>query len=106
MRWTRPATGARFTWQLKTFMKTEMRTRGAVPSSSSGGGTTGPTAETRPSAGLMTRSGSIGVTRGGSRKKYTHQAVRIRPSQNNGPQSQPRNSETKARIAMKGYPSR
>jgi len=65
----RPLTGARFTWQLKTFMKIEMRVLGAGPSSSSGGGVAGPTCETRPSAGLTTMSAPSGVTRGGSRKK-------------------------------------
>ena len=65
----RPRTGARFTWQEKTFMNTEMRVISALPSPSSRGGTAGPTAEITPSAGLTTSRSSTGVTRSGSRKK-------------------------------------
>jgi len=69
MRAMRPRTGARFTWQEKTFMNTEMRRSSSLPRPSSFGGTAGPTRETLPSAGLTTSRSSSGVTRGGSRKK-------------------------------------
>ena len=39
MRSIRPATGLRFTWQLNTLMKIEMRGSGRSPSPSSAGGT-------------------------------------------------------------------
>ena len=64
-----PRTGARFTWQEKTFMKTEMRVISPEPRPSSRGGMPGPTEETMPSAGLTTSRSSVGVTRTGSRKK-------------------------------------
>ena len=63
-------------------MKTEIRVISPAPRPSSRGGTAGPTAETNPSAGLTTSRSSTGVTRSGSRKKYVHQAVSIRPIQN------------------------
>ena len=50
-------------------MKTEMRVISPPPRPSSRGGTAGPTAETTPSAGLITSRSSSGVTRTGSRKK-------------------------------------
>ena len=59
----RPVMGARFTWQSKTLMKTEMRCIGRSPRPSSGGGTKKPIDETMPSAGETTRPSRIGVTR-------------------------------------------
>jgi hypothetical protein len=66
---TRPAIGARFTWQSKTFMKTLIRVIGAGPRPSSAGGAAGPIIETTPSAGLTISPARTGVTRSGSRKK-------------------------------------
>ncbi len=78
----RPAMGARFTWQLNTFMKMETRVTGMSGSPSSRGGMAWPMAEILPSAGLMTKSSLTGVTRCGSRKNSAHQMVRPTPSQN------------------------
>ena len=58
--------------------------------------------ETRPSAGLITRSGSSGVTRIGSRKKKMHQAVRTSPIQKSGSQISPSRTDTIAKTAMNG----
>ena len=66
---TSPAAGLRFTWQLKTLMKTLTRVRGMSAIPSSAGGTAGSISETMPSAGLTTSPGRSGVTRSGSRKK-------------------------------------
>lgn len=65
----RPRIGARFTWQLKTFMKMEMRSIGSTPRFNSAGGVIITTLDTLPSAGEITRSSSCGVNRSGSRKK-------------------------------------
>ncbi len=65
----RPLTGMRFTWQSKTFMKTETRVIGSGGSSSSAGGTAVVIRLTRPSAGETTSPSRSGVVRGGSRKK-------------------------------------
>ena len=102
MRSTRPLTGVRFTWQSNTLMKTETRGSGVVPSASSGGGTALTTRLTRPSAGEMTRPSPIGVTRGGSRKKYAHHSVSTVPSQPSGVQSQNRTRLASAKPPMKG----
>jgi hypothetical protein len=67
MRTILPRTGARLMCTEKTFMNTEIRVISAVPRLSSRGGTAGPTAETTPSAGLITSLSSTGVTRSGSR---------------------------------------
>lgn len=64
----RPRMGARFTWQLKTFMKTEMRSIGAEPRFSSAGGTT-ICGRHLAVGGRDRRSSSCGVMRSGSRKK-------------------------------------
>ena len=51
MRSIRPATGLRFTWQLNTLMKIEIRGSGLSPRPSSAGGIASVTIDTRPSAG-------------------------------------------------------
>ena len=71
----RPASGLRFTWQLNTLMKMEMRGSGRSPSASSSGGTASVTRLTRPSAGATKMPSRAGVTRCGSRKKYAHHSV-------------------------------
>src|SRR5437660_10766136 len=101
-----PATGVRFTCTSNTFMNTATQGSGLAPISSSGGGTRGEVATTTPSAGLTTSEGSSGVTRGGSRKKNTHQAVAKRPTQNSGTHRKPRITATAKKIAMNGHPSR
>ena len=65
----RPGTGARFTWQSKTFMKIEMRVIGSAGRLSSGGGRAEAIWLTRPSAGEITSPSRCGVMRIGSRKK-------------------------------------
>ena len=102
MRATRPPTGARFTWQLNTFMKMETRTKPVAGRPSSGGGAAGPTWLTRPSAGAMTRSEPTGVVRGGSRKKATHQMVSPKPIQPSGANRSPSTSVTTAKMMMNG----
>ena len=98
----RPAAGARFTWQLNTLMKIEMRGNGVVPSPSSAGGTTIDTIETRPSAGDTTMPSRYGVVRTGSRKNSAHQTVRTVPIQPSGGQIQNATRLTSAKPPMKG----
>src|SRR3984893_15639272 len=90
MRSIRPATGLRFTWQLNTLMKIEIRGNGLSPRPSSAGGSTGVTIEIRPSAGATTRPSRTGVTRTGSRKNSAHQIVSKLPIQPSGDQIQNR----------------
>ena len=102
MRSMRPATGLRFTWQLNTLMKTEMRGSGRSPRPSSAGGKTCAIMETRPSAGDTTMPSRTGVTRTGSRKNSAHQTVKAVPIQPSGVQIQNRIRLTAANAPMKG----
>ncbi len=86
----RPATGLRFTWQLNTLMKIEMRGSGLSPRPSSAGGSTCVTIDMRPSAGATTMPSRTGVTRTGSRKNSAHQTVSNVPIQPSGVQIQNR----------------
>jgi len=102
MRSIRPDTGLRFTWQSNTLMKIETRGTGRSPSASSTGGTALAMRLTRPSAGAITRPSHNGVTRGGSRKKYTHHSVAMTPSQPSGDHSHIRTRLASAKVPMNG----
>ena len=102
MRSMRPATGLRFTWQLNTLMKIEMRGSGRSPRPSSAGGSTCAIIETRPSAGDTTMPSRTGVTRTGSRKNSAHQIVSSVPIQPSGVQIQNRIRLASAKPPMKG----
>src|SRR5271156_4501850 len=68
---TLPPTGARVTCTSKMLRKIPIRRIAASPIASSGGGAAAAIDTTIPSAGLISRPGLVGVTRHGSRKKYT-----------------------------------
>ena len=101
-----PPTGARFTWQSKTFMNTLMRRIGVSSNSSSAGGGAVAIACTTPSAGLTTSPAPSGTTRSGSRKKHTHHPVTISPIQPSGWATANRPRVATADMAMNGQPSR
>jgi len=102
MRSIRPATGLRFTWQLNTLMKIEIRGSGLSPRPSSAGGSTCVIIEIRPSAGATTMPSRTGVTRTGSRKNSAHQIVSKVPIQPSGVHSQNRSRLTSAKPPMNG----
>ena len=102
MRSMRPVTGLRFTWQLNTLMKIEIRVSGLSPRPSSAGGSTCAIIETRPSAGATTMPSRTGVTRTGSRKNSAHHTVRSEPIQPSGVQIQNRIRLASAKPPMKG----
>src|SRR3954453_91525 len=87
-------------------MNTATQGSGLDPISNSAGGPGDEVATTPPAGGLTTSDGSSGVTRGGSRKKNTHQAVARMPTQNSGTHRKPRITATAKKIAMNGHPSR
>ena len=82
-----------------------IRGSGSAPISSSGGGDAGPSETTMPSAGLTISPGRAGVTRQGSRKKYTSHNVRISAIQPSGAQMTNRISMKTAAIPMNFQPS-
>ena len=98
----RPDTGLRFTWQLNTLMKIEMRGSGLSPRPSSAGGNTCVIIEMRPSAGATTMPSRTGVTRTGSRKNNAHQIVSTVPIQPSGVQIQNRIRLASAKPPMNG----
>src|SRR5205085_8756395 len=81
------------------------RGSGLSPSASSSGGTALATRLTRPSAGDTTSRSAVGVTRGGSRKKYAHHNISTVPSQPSGVHTQNRIRLASANAPMNGYPS-
>ena len=83
-----------------------MRTRGAAPSASSGGGGTIATDTTRPSAGASTSPSRIGTARSGSRKKKAQNSAAATPSHSSADQMNQPTSPAASAPAMKGRPAR
>jgi hypothetical protein len=102
MRSIRPATGLRFTWQLNTLMKIEMRGSGRRRARVRPAGTCIDHRLTRPSAGATTMPSRTGVTRTGSRKNSAHQTVSSVPIQPSGVQIQNRIRLASAKPPMNG----
>ena len=71
----------------------------------SSGGFSTETFNTLPSAGDIIKFLSFGTTLIGSRKKYTHQAVKIKPIHPKKSDSAPKKREKTKKIKIKGYPA-